>query len=90
MIKTSVFFDEIFKNGIILVNDIINRTGGVMSRMQLTQTYGNVCSTQNYNQLIAAIVERKKSKELFCRPCIKEHKWFKKCVINKIKNTNFI
>ena len=53
------------------MNDIINRTGGVMSHMQLTQTYGNVCSAQNYNQLIAALpqkwkrqVEGEKSKEL--------------------------
>ena len=72
------------------MNDIINRTGGVMSHMQLTQTYGNVCSTQNYTQLIAALpqkwkrqVEGGKSKELVCRPCIKEHKWLKKSVINK-------
>ena len=47
-----------FRTGIILVNDIINRTGGVMSHMQLTQTYGNVCSTQNYNQLIAALPQK--------------------------------
>ena len=61
-----------------------------MSHMLLTQTYGNVCSTQNYNQLIAASplkwkrqVEGEKSKELVCRPCIKEYKWLKKNVINK-------
>ena len=55
--------------------------------MQLTQTYGNVCSTQNYNQLIAALpqkwkrqVEGEKSKELACRPCTK---WLKKGVKNK-------
>ena len=75
-----------FKKGIHLMNDI-NRTGGVMSHIQLTQTYGNVCSTQNYNQLIAALpqkwkrqVEGETSKELVCRPCIKEHKWLKKSV----------
>jgi hypothetical protein len=52
---------------------IINRTGGVMSHMQLTKIYGNVCATQNYNQLIAALpqkwkrqVEAGKSKELVC------------------------
>ena len=88
--KKTVFIEEMFKKGIIFVNDIINRTGGVMSHMQLTQTYGNVCSTQNYNQLIAALpqkwkrqVEGDKSKELACRPYIKEHKWLKKSVINK-------
>ena len=90
MIQKNIFFEEIFEKGLFFVNDIINRTGGVMSHMQLTQTYGNVCSTQNYNQLIAALpqkrkrqVEGEKSKELVCRPCIKEHKWLKKSVINK-------
>jgi hypothetical protein len=79
-----------FKKGIIFVNDIIGRTGGVMSHMQLTKTYGNVCSTQNYNQIIAALpqkwkrkVEEGKGKKLVCRPCIKEHNWLKKIVINK-------
>ena len=72
------------------MNDIINRIGGVMSHMQLTQTYGNVCSTQNYNQVIAALpqkwkrqVEGGKIKELVCWLCIKDHKWLKKIVINK-------
>jgi hypothetical protein len=75
---------------LIFLNDIINRTGGVMSHMQLKQTYGNVCSTQDYKQLIAALpqkwkrqVEGGKSKELVCWNCIKEHKWLKKIVMNK-------
>ena len=79
-LNSNILIDK--KNCIHLVNDIINRTGGVMSHMLLTQTYGNVCSTQNYNQLIAALpqkwkrqVEGEKSKELVCRPCSKEHKW---------------
>ena len=58
LIDKIVFIEEMFKKGIILVNDIINRTDGVMSHMQLTQTYGNVCSTQNYNQLIAALPQK--------------------------------
>ena len=37
-----LFFDKMFKKGIIFVNEIIDRTGGVMSHMQLTQPYGNV------------------------------------------------
>ena len=89
MIKKNVFFNTFIK-GIIFVNYIINRTGGVLSHMQLTQTYGNVCSTQNYNQLIAALpqkwkrhVEDEKSKELVCRPCIKDQQWIKKIVISK-------
>ena len=56
------------------MNDIINRTGGVMSHMQLTQT----CSTQNNNQLIAALpqkwkrqVEGKKVRNLFVGPVLK-------------------
>uniref|UniRef100_A0A8C7HSX8 Cell division cycle 14Ab n=1 Tax=Oncorhynchus kisutch TaxID=8019 RepID=A0A8C7HSX8_ONCKI len=36
----------------------LEETGGVMSHMQLTQTYGNVCSIQNYNQLIAALPQK--------------------------------
>ena len=88
--KKPLFFDRMFKKGIIFVNDIIGRTGGVMSHMQLIKTYGNVCSTQNYNQIIAALpqkwkrkVEGGESKELVCRPCIKEHNWLRKTVINK-------
>ena len=76
------------------MNDIINATGGVMSHMQLTQTYGNVCSTQNYNQLIEVLpqkwkrqLEGGKSKELVCRPCIKEHKWLKKAMPYKLQNS---
>ena len=34
-----------FYKGIISVKDMIIRTGGVMSHMQLTKIYGNVCST---------------------------------------------
>ena len=56
--------------------------------MQLTQTYGNACSTQNYNQLITALpqkwkrqVEGEKVRNLYVG--IKEHKWLKKSVINK-------
>jgi hypothetical protein len=64
--------------------------------MQLTEIYGNVCSTQNYNQLISALpqkwkrqVEGGESKELVCQPCIKDQNWLKKIVKIK-KYTSFI
>ena len=67
-----------------------------MLHMQLTKIYGNVCSTQNDNQLIAALpqkwkrqVEGGKSKEVVCRPCIKDQHWLKKIVMNNKKVDQF-
>jgi hypothetical protein len=52
--------------------------------------YANVCSIQNDNQLITALlqnemrqVEEGEGKELVCRPCIKDQNRLKKIVINK-------
>lgn len=57
----------------------MNWNGGVMSHMQLSKIYGNVCSIQSYNQLIVALlqkwrrqVEGGEGKELVCLPYIKD------------------
>ena len=60
-----------------------------MSHMQLTKIYGNVCSIQNYNHLIAALpqtwrqLERGEAKEIACLQFIKDQNCLKKIVINK-------
>ena len=75
-----------FKYGIICINDIMNRNGGVM---QLSKIYGDFCSIQTYNQLIAALpqkwrrqVEKGEGRELVCLPCIKDTNWLKGTGIN--------
>ena len=62
----------------------MNRNGGVMSRMQLSKIYGNICSIQIYNQLIAALpqkwrrqVEKGECRELVCLSYIKDTNWLK-------------
>jgi hypothetical protein len=88
-LNSNILIDKtIIKNSIIFVNDIINRTGGVISHIQLTKIYRNVCSILNYNQLVAALpqkwwmlVEPEKVKALVCRPYIKDLNWLKKIVM---------
>lgn len=57
--------------------------------MQLSKIYGNVCSIQIYNQLIAALpqkwsrqVEKGDGRELVCLPYIKDTNWLKGTSIN--------
>ena len=36
----------------------MNKNGEVMSHMQLSKIYENVCSIQSYNQLVAALPQK--------------------------------
>ena len=84
--KYSIFLKNFKKKGKIFVNDIINRTVTHAANTDIWKCllYPKL---QQINCSITTQMEeasrRGKSKELVCRPCIKEHKWLKKGVVNK-------
>lgn len=68
----------------------MNKNGGVMSHMQLSKIYVNVCSIQSYNQLIAELpqkwkrqVEGGEGREPVILPYIKDHNWQNFFCLNK-------
>lgn len=85
-----IFFKQMFIKGITFVNDIVNEKHQILSYKQLRDRYGEVCTTQQYNQLTSSLSSRWKQKiktssdsNLVCRPNIKQNKWINQTKINK-------
>ena len=60
----TIFSEQMFLKGVMIVKDIIHEEGGIMSYSQLTQRHGRVCTLQQYNQLTGSLPQRWKIK--FC------------------------
>ena len=64
-----------FTGRLIFMKDIVNKNCKIMSHKQLTAVYGGACLIQNYNQLIAALLQnwkrqllKEEIKEFACHP----------------------
>ena len=53
-----IFLERMFKEGTLFMNDIVNNDGRIMSYNKWIQVNGDVCSIQNYNQLITALPQK--------------------------------